>query len=223
MFKRTTKVSLAELIKEGIRGDLLNLHTSMPGKVKVYYKDEQKADIIPLIKKKYKSNNNEVEISVIQDVPVYCLSCNNGDTFMHIPIKEGDLGMLVFCERSIDNYLSSIPDENDSIKPIYHNSYRHHDISDAWFIPGILPFRKSLNNISSDDIIIKNSNIEVHIKPNGKIVINNGSYELVETLSTLIQNLIDAKVITMMGAQPFIASTITALTQDKTKIDSFKD
>jgi len=99
MFKRTTKVSLAELIKEGIRGDLLNLHTSMPGKVKIYYKDEQKADIIPLIKKKYKNNNNEVEISVIQDVPVYCLSCNNGDTFIHMPIKEGDLVFRIYSEN----------------------------------------------------------------------------------------------------------------------------
>ena len=80
----------------------------------------------------------------------------------------------------------------------------------------------ALQNVSSDDIIIKNDNITINIDPTGKIAINNGTNELMETLSTLIQNLIDAKVITMMGAQPFIASTITALTSDKSKIDSLK-
>ncbi len=223
MNKTIITPTLVKFIKEGIRAGLLETHTCMPGKIKEYDEENQKANIIPLLKKKFKDTNNTiVELPILNNVPVYCPSCNNGKTFIHFPIKTGDPGMIIFCERSIDNYLSSNPKEDEELKPVYHDSPRHHDLSDAWFIPGILPFRMALQNVSENDIIIKNDKLIITIMPDGRIKINNDNNELIETLSTLINHLINAKVITMIGSQPFVSDTITALTQDKNKIDSFK-
>lgn len=223
MNKTVITPTIAKFVKQAIRQDLLNLNTSMPGKIKTYDKDTQKASITPLIKKRFKDKNNTiVEIPTLNNVPVRMSSCNNRKTFVYFPVKLGDLGIVHFCTRSIDNYLATPDQDCIDVKPVYHDNSRHHDFSDAWFELGGLPFDMALQNVSSDDIIIKNDNITINIDPTGKIAINNGTNELMETLSTLIQNLIDAKVITMMGGQGFIASTITALTSDKSKIDSLK-
>jgi len=223
MRKKVITPTFVQFIKEGVRAGLLDTHTSMPGKIKEYDKDTQKASIIPLLKKKFKDTNETiVDLPVLNNVPVHNIVCNNRKTYMYFPVKVGDPGMLHFCERSIDNYLSSTPNESKELIPVYHDSPRHHDLSDAWFVPGILPFSISLQNVPENDIIIKNDQLTITIDPSGKIKINNDSNELFETLSTLINNLINAKVITMLGSMPFITDTITALTQDKNKIDSFK-
>jgi len=218
--------TLSEVIFEAIEKKLLDLHTALPGKVDKYYIENQSADIKPLIHKKIRLSNSlkEVSLPVVTRASIIWPSVNNSNTFMTFPLKPGDLGVLIFCERALDNYLASIPeiDYPFKINPSFHNNTRHHDLNDAWFIPGGLPFSKALQDVSEDDIVIKNNNIKINIKPDGKITINNGSYELIETLSTLLQNLISAKVLTMAGAMPFITTTINALTNDKVKIDSFK-
>jgi len=223
MIKTNNTPSFAEFVKKAFRKEALEIHVSVPGKIKEYDSDTQKATVVPLLKKKWKDGLSTLsDLPVLSNVPVHCLSANNRKTFIHMPLKAGDLGMIMFCDRSIDNYLSSSPQEGNEVKPTFHNSPRHHDLSDAWFVPGILPFSLALQNITTDDIIIKNDNTKITISPDGKISIENSNYELLETLSTLIQNLIDAKVITLLGPQPFLANTIALLTQDKTKIDSFK-
>lgn len=219
---RKTKITptLPGFIQEAIDKNLLNLNTCIPGKVQKYDPATQKAEIVPLIKKKYTDDaETEIEIPPLNNVPVYMSSCNNRKTFITIPVKVGDIGMVIFCTRSIDNFLSTVEENSNDVKPLYHDNSRHHDFSDAWFIPGILPFGMALQNVSSDDIIISNDAFIINIKPDGKITINNGTNELIETLSTLIQNLITAQVV---GDIPFKPDTITLLTKDKSKIDSFK-
>lgn len=223
MRKTTVAPTFAKFVNEAVEAGLLEANTSMPGKIKEYDESTQRASVIPLLKKKFNDTSQTiVDIPICVNVPVHQYSVNNGNTFIYLPVKPGDLGMLVFCTRSIDTYLASSPEEGAEVNPVYHDNPRHHDLSDAWFVPGIRPFQVALQNISADDIIIKNDKLTITIDPTGKISINNETNELIETLSTLIQNLIDAKVITMMGPQPFIASTIALLTTDKGKVDSFK-
>ena len=224
MIKTNKTPSLAEFVKKAFRKEALEIHVSVPGKIKEYDGDTQRATVVPLLKKKWNNSSSTLsDLPILNNVPVHCLSANNRKTFIHMPIKKGDLGMIMFCDRSIDNYLSSSPQEGTEIKPIFHNSPRHHDLSDAWFIPGILPFKVALQNITTDDIIIKNDNTKITIFPNGKISIENDTYELIETLSTLVENLVNARVLTLMGPQPFTTNTLTNFIQDKLKIDSFKE
>jgi len=222
MIKSTRTPSFSEFIKMALRNIALDIHVSVPGRITSYDKDTQKASVAPLLKKKFNDINATLaDLPVLNNVPVLHLQCNLRNTFISLPIKIGDIGMIIFCDRSIDNYLSSIPQEGE-IKSIFHNDSRIHDLSDAWFLPGILPFNIALEDTSDDDIIIKNEDIKINIKPDGTITINNGTNELIETLSTLVDNLINAQVLTLLGPQPFIADTVAKLIQDKFKIDSFK-
>ena len=108
MNKTVITPTIAKFVKQAIRQDLLNLNTSMPGKIKTYDKDTQKASITPLIKKRFKDKNNTiVEIPTLNNVPVRMSSCNNRKTFVYFPVKLGDLGIVHFCTRSIDNYLAT--------------------------------------------------------------------------------------------------------------------
>jgi hypothetical protein len=224
MIKIGNTPSFSEIIKMAMGNVALDIHVSIPGKIIKYDKDTQKASVAPLLQKKFNNTaGTVVDMPILNGVPVHHLSCNRRNTFIHIPIKVGDLGMIMFCDRAIDNYLSSSPQEGEDVKTIFHNNRRYHDLSDAWFIPGILPFSIALQDTSNDDIVIKNENTKINIKPDGTITIDNGTNELIETLSTLIDNLINARILTLMGPQPFIADTLAKLINDKLKIDSFKE
>ena len=209
--------TLSEIINTMIESKILDIHTSMPGRVETYNHATQKADIKPLLRKKYTVNGGTiVEIPVIPGVPVQWASANNGAAYMHLPLKPGDLGLIIFTERSIDTWLSG---NGEITSP---NDPRHHDLSDATFIPGIRPFKQPLSNTNADNFILQNGSIRIELDPSGKISITGASNEMVSVLSDLIDHLVNAQVITMMGPQPFLASTVALLTADKAKLDTLK-
>ncbi len=209
--------TLAEVINDMIEAKILDVHVSMPGKVDTYDHTQQKADIKPLLRKKYTVNGGTVvEIPVIPGVPVQCPAANNGAAYIHLPLKPDDLGLIIFTDRSIDTWLSG---DGEITSP---NDPRHHDLSDAIFIPGIRPFKQPLSNTSADNFILQNGPMRIELDPSGKISITGASNEMVSVLSDLIDHLVNAQVITMMGPQPFLASTVALLEEDKTKLDTLK-
>jgi len=209
--------TLAEVINDMIEAKILDVHVSMPGKVDTYDHTQQKADIKPLLRKKYTVNGGTVvEIPVIPGIPVQWPAANNGAAYIHLPLKPGDLGLIIFTDRSIDTWLSG---DGEITSP---NDPRHHDLSDAIFIPGIRPFKQPLSNTSADNFILQNGSMRIELDPSGKISITGASNEMVSVLSDLIDHLVNAQVITMMGPQPFLASTVALLEEDKTKLDTLK-
>jgi hypothetical protein len=219
--KRITIPTFSEFIREAIRADLLDLHVSMPGKVDTYDHTTQKASIVPLIKTKLKDyDSTEIEIPVLNNVPVRWDCANGGESFIHLPLKPGDTGMIMFTDRSIDNYLSI--SSTSEIVPLYHDNPRHHDLNDTWFIPGIRPFAKSLQNTSADDIIIKNGDLTIQIDPDGAIAIKNSEIsDLINLLHETLTYIKDARVLTMMGPQGFLVSDIALIEANLTLIETY--
>ena len=214
--------TLAEVINDMIEAKILDIHTSMPGKVETYDHTQQKADIKPLLRKKYTVNGGTiVEIPVIPGVPVQWPAANNGAAYIHMPLKSGDLGLIIFTDRSIDAWLSreQHPQE-DAGKIMSPNDPRHHDLSDAIFIPGIRPFNWALENTNADNFILQNGSIRIELDPSGKISITGASNELLSVLKDTIDHLVSAKVFTGLGALPFTEATITNLTLDKTNLET---
>lgn len=211
-----TQKTLAEIIIEAINTKLYETYTAFPARIEKYDETKQKANVLPLLKKKYKYQKNSVKLPVIPNVPVQWPSSDDGQAFIHLPIKIGDLGMVVICTRSIDNWLSGNGEPTDT------NDARHHDLSDAVFIPGVRPFKKALTITNKDNLIVKNKNLNIELYPDGKISISGASEEFLSIVDELLDELIAAKVMTMMGAQPFTADTITKLTAVKTKLATLK-
>lgn len=166
---QTRTPSLAEVLQSAINNSLFDLHTSLPGKIETYYPDEQKADIKPLIQRDLiDENGNELDtesIPVLPDVPIIFPRAN--DYFISMPIKKGDFVLLIFCERSIDQYMAGSGQEVDPV------DLRTHDLSDAIALPGFAPFVKAIKDISTDNLVLgkDNSGIQIHIKDGGEIEI----------------------------------------------------
>ena len=207
--------SLYEIIKDAIDKRLLDVHISLPARIESYDRSQRKAKIKPLLKRKYK-DGTVVEIPVIPNVPVIMPSSDNGNVLIDLPIKVGDVGTVLFCERSLDLWLV----QGGLVEPV---DTRKFNLSDAQFFPGLNPFNANLPTPSnSNDLRIKNNKLVFDISPDGKIKLDNESNELISVLVELLSTLVSAKVITGIGSQPFIASTVSSLNSIKTKLESFK-
>lgn len=218
MSKGTQK--LAEVLLQAIESGLLDVHTCLPARIEKYDEETQKADIAPLLKKKYKFEDTAVDLPVIANVPVQWPSANDGAAFIHLPLKVGDLGWVVFAERSIDTWLAG---EGDSVSP---EDPRHHHLSDAIFMPGGLPFKKALTISSADNMILKNNNMTIEIDPSGKIKIEGAAQELLTVIDSFMTNVIGATVIipggSSAGTYPLDPTTVAALTQDQVNLNTLK-
>ena len=210
--------NLAKVLLQAIKSDLFEVHTCLPARIEKYDETEQKANVAPLLKKKYKFESEPVDLPIMTSVAVQWPSANAGAAFIHLPLKVGDLGMVVFSERSLDTWLAG---EGDSVSP---EDPRHHHLSDAVFIPGVLPFKKALTISNPDNMILKNSNMTIEIDPSGKIKIEGSSQELLTVLDSFMTNVIGATVIipggSSAGTYPLDPTTVAALTQDQVNLNT---
>jgi hypothetical protein len=201
-------MSIRALIHRCISNKLLEVYTSMPAVIVDYDKDTQLAQVKPLAllpklgeERKTGIDPNEreyEEIDVVFSVMVKQTSGDDGKTFIHLPVKKGDKGMLCICNRSLEDYTL-----NDG-KAYKVKDYRHHDISDSYFLPGILPKGKSLSVPNNNDIFIKNDKSLFQIGPDGKFKLQGGTLsniELLQIIEDLIQTLLTSTVATMAGPQ----------------------
>lgn len=212
--------TLGELLLQAINAGLFDVHTCLPAKIKTYDEATQKAEIIPLLKIKYKHKDTPTDLAIISNVPVQWPSADSGAAYIHLPLKVGDFGIVIFAERSLDTWLSG---EGDSVSP---DDPRHHHLSDAIFIPGVLPFKKALSISNPANMILKNNNMTIEIDPSGKIKIEGAAQELLAVIDSYMTNVIGATIIipggSSAGTYPLDPATVAALTQDQANLQTLK-
>jgi hypothetical protein len=209
--------TMAEVIAKAIDAKLMTLRVALPAVIETYDPSQQRADISPLLRKKYLAGEEEVDLPVITNVPVQWPSANDGSSFLHLPLKAGDTGLAIFSDRSLDVWLSG------SGKKVSPNDPRMHHISDAIFIPGIKTFSSALTNIPENNAVLQNGLMRIEIDPSGKISIEGESKEFLTIFDDLLDELINnARVVTAIGAQPFTAATVTRLTVIKDDLAEIK-
>lgn len=166
------KVSyLSEVINTLVDKKLYDIHTCLPGHVEKYDYSTGKADIKPLIKKKFK-DGDILSLPVIPNVPVQYPSTS--EAILHLPLNKGDTGIIVFSERSLEIWLSTGGD-------VESGDPRKFDLTDAIFIPGIHPF--SVNSIAdnNNDVQLIYRGTGLRIKKNGNIEIGESSFKKLMT------------------------------------------
>jgi hypothetical protein len=132
--------SLAEVIRAAMDGRLADVHVAIPGKIERYDPATQRADVKPLVKRRVAAADGEeiVEsIPVVPSVPV--LFPRSGAFFISLPLQVGDNVLLVFCDRSLDEFVFGPP--GVEAEP---DDFRTHDLSDAIAIPGVWPVARAL-------------------------------------------------------------------------------
>lgn len=149
----TATTKFMQVVQQMIENRVTDVHTALPGIVDSYDDTTQIAEVTPAVKRVLK-NGKEVILPKCTSVPI--LFPGGGNAVIKFPIEKGDLVLLVFCERSIDDVVVSGRLSNP-------NQKRKHSLSDAVAIPGLLPRSGSYTGAS------------IVIEKNGTVDINNGN------------------------------------------------
>lgn len=160
--------SLVEAIESNIDYFLTLLRTATPAEV--VKSDGLRATATPLINKMIKKSEGKY----LSQQPIdNCIVMHCGGTDVArvtTPVKKGTKGLLIFAERDI-----SLWSKGDG-KAANAGTSRKHDINDAIFIAGLLPF--TATKPSTEDLVIEmnydkpEKRSSVTLKANGDIVMD---------------------------------------------------
>tara|TARA_R110000823_G_scaffold261418_10_gene382198 strand:- start:4956 stop:5714 length:759 start_codon:yes stop_codon:yes gene_type:complete len=180
-----TTTTFSEGVRSYIYSDRSMLNVSIPAVIETYNPSTQKCVCTPLVNHNRTAlaevgNGTSVPYPTIVDVPVIFPASNL--SCITFPLNKGDTVLLVFSQRSLDNWLSTT--EATQINP---QDTRRHDLSDAVAIPGLFSFPRAPNDPlkhtlihDTDDLVIthnlntSNEN-EVRLKADGSIRMSAGA------------------------------------------------
>lgn len=134
--------SLAQLLKAATTHATRGMHTCMPGRILSYDDGDQRAEVRPLLGRALNDGTQE-SLPVLNDVPV--IFPRSGGAWMTFPVKAGDGCLLIFSERSLDEWKGS----SDEVFPEDNRAF---DLSDAVAIMGLNPF--GAGETGGDDVVI---------------------------------------------------------------------
>ena len=153
--------TLASVIKQGIDAKLKDLHTSIPGIIETFDPVNQLASIQPAIKRVFVTRGEEdIDVLTPSDLPILInvpvVFPRGGGFSLTFPVKKGDECLIVFCERSIDNWHRTGGVELPGAR-------RFHSLSDATAFVGISSLTNKVPNYSATDTQIKKDDGSVSI------------------------------------------------------------
>lgn len=211
----------SEIIKGYVEAGLLETHTWLPAIV-LTVKGTNRVDLQPLLLRQFKSSPVPLPLPVIQDVMVVT---PRGNTYgMHLPIKIGDVGLALFCERSLQAW-SQLP-VPAAIPPL---DTRHHDLSDAVFIPGLYPFLAPIPppmGANPLDLVVYNGLAQIYLQPTGqfKIVgvgLQDAMKLILQTMLSLQLTLTTLSTTTVASVPLSTAAVFTTAAADLAKTIAF--
>jgi len=145
------------------------INTCLPGIVDSYDNTKQKATITPAISKKF-LDGEVLSYKPIENVPV--LFPGSTSTSITYPIVKGDIVLLIFSQRAMENFL----DKGEIVEP---GDRRKFDITDAIAIPGFMTFNKDSKSTNNEDLEIYHEGAFIAIKKNKDIALQNDNCILI--------------------------------------------
>ena len=162
---------LDEVIRQAIGAALLRVRVCLPASI-TEVNENQNVDVQPLLQTRYQ-DGRVVNLPIIRQVPV---SMPMGQDYsIKVPLAVGDTGYLIFCDRSLEAWSASdggIVDPADS---------RSHDLTDAIFVPGLVPFGSQTED-ETTDLVITNGKAIIRVQKGGTFELKNSSNELLDLL-----------------------------------------
>ena len=170
MNRPTTLQDLLSKFRESMAAQI---HTALPGKIVRYDSSAQKADVQPLIKDRYVDEAGALQVRTLPVIPAVPVQFPGAGGYrITFPVAEGDTGLLLFAESSLDKWLVSggtVDPEDD----------RRHDLTDAVFLPGLRDFGHALASAPTDRATFgKDDGLQIHISPSLVTVGSNSPADL---------------------------------------------
>ena len=145
----------------------------------------------------------QTDYPILLDVPVVVI--RGGQAGLTMPILKGDQCLILFNDRSIDQWFQS-----GQVGPVA--SSRLHDLSDGIALVGLSNLNNPIQNYDSTRASLYNGTTKVAVGAE-KILLSND----VTTLNTLIVTLIDTIKALTVGGAPIDAPGVAALEALKTQ------
>lgn len=142
------------VIQQIIMRMLMGVNTSIPGTIQEFDEELQLAKVVPNIRAI--ENNPEggttyVQLPDLINVPVYFPYSTTTGFAVTFPVQVGDQCLLVFSQRSIDNW-----QEYGRVQdPAEANFPRSHSIVDGVAIVGLIPKPNAISNFQLDCIDVR--------------------------------------------------------------------
>ena len=193
------RVTLSDAMTNAVKWFLSNLHTNAPAVIVSFDAAKQSAVVQPSIKRTL-TNGAVQQLPSISNVPIITLKTDSAG--MHIPPKVGDGVLLVFCERSLERWLSSKQGEI-----VEAGDIRQYDFTDAIGILGLNPLTFDYP-FKDNSVYLYHNRGRIKVDESSKVAIGNDSAELLDILSRTLDKLST----TTAGGNPLsTAADFTAL------------
>jgi hypothetical protein len=99
---------LPELLRAAMANNGKDQFVALPGVVRKYDSVTQRADVKPLLERAYTDDTGDDLTDDLPEIPkVPVVFPRAGNFFFSMPVEAGDNVLLLFCDRSIDNYMQS--------------------------------------------------------------------------------------------------------------------
>lgn len=167
----STGPTLTEAIEAVVKTALNQINTCLPGEIRKFDVDTAKADVKPLIQRKF-ADDTVQELPVITNVPVVFPRTKTGG--LTFPLTAGDGCLIVFSQRSLERWSGTGVDSEPG-------DTRKFDLSDAICIPGLFAFTASNIASNNSDLEITNKGQKITLKANGDIEIGTESLKKLVT------------------------------------------
>lgn len=151
---------LAELLDLAVERGLLRVNTWMPGRIDSYDATKQTATVVPELTLRAAAQDGSEAALVppkLVDVPVVFPGA--GGFRLTFPLAQGDRVMLVFAQRSLDEWKTAA----GAVDPA---DERHHDITDAVALVGLHDFLSVWTSVPTDRMTLgKDAGAQIAVGP----------------------------------------------------------
>lgn len=156
----------AELIRAAIDAAIDEARVALPGRVEAVDIEAQTVDVQPMILNRLIDDEGGVTQETLPVIPAVPISWpRGGGFFVTMPIETGDTGLIVFCDRSIDQWRAK-----GGSTPADPLDIRSHSLDGAVFVPGLHDSQNALADAHADNMVIgQDGGIQIHVKPGGEI------------------------------------------------------
>lgn len=166
-----------EQTREIIDDRLRRVNTALPGRIQSYSASTRKADVEVMLNEKY-ADGQVIDLGVIANVPVVMPATSSAGVVL--PIASGDPVLIVFCQRSIDRFMT----QGGKTTPA---DIRMHSMSDAVAIPGLFDFKVSHSD--GDGLRIFNGLMNIRLTSDGKVAIGTSVVELLDEITKALDDI----------------------------------
>ena len=215
--------SKASEMKEIIDRALARMNTCIPGVIDSFDGETQTATVIPAVSMKTFIDDKEgvLEFPPIVNAPIVFPFASNAGFALTLPIRRGDPCIILFSQRSIDNWhdKGGIQPSEDGV------ATRHHDLTDAIVLMAASPIPDVLLEWEGQGIQIRNrdktSTATVY---DDKIVLDkSGTSTITVYDDKIVLNEADTSVITLYGNRIVLSKTDADTGTSTSTIDVYDD